>query len=88
MKGLVLMTPFYLHPDKNNPMRALMDNFGNVIATLAEKHQAVLVDTQKAFDAVMEWNNPLQLAQDRIHVNTPGHMVLARAFLQAVGYSW
>lgn len=86
LKGLVLMTPYFLHPDKNNSMRALMDDFGYVVASLAEKYHALLVDTQLAFDEVMENVDPSQLAEDRVHVNTPGHMVLARAFLQAVGY--
>jgi len=31
---------------------------------------------------------PEELADDRVHVNAVGHMILARAFLQAVGFSW
>jgi len=30
----------------------------------------------------------MHLAVDRIHLNLAGHMVLARAFLQSIGYSW
>jgi lysophospholipase L1-like esterase len=30
----------------------------------------------------------MALAWDRIHPNPTGHMILARAFLNAVGYGW
>jgi lysophospholipase L1-like esterase len=49
---------------------------------------AVLVDTQAAFDTVLAELEPQALAADRIHPNLAGHMILARAFLQAVEYTW
>lgn len=88
IEGLVLITPYYLQPDRNDPMRRLMDQFGDIVRFLAEKHQSVLVDTQKAFDLVMHTVDPLSLAQDRVHVNLTGRMILARNFLRAVGYAW
>jgi lysophospholipase L1-like esterase len=48
----------------------------------------VLVDTQAAFDAALEHEYPASLAWDRVHPNAVGHMVLARAFLNAVGFEW
>ena len=87
LQGLILMTPYVLEPDLNEPMRALMDQFGDIVGELAEKHAALLVDTQAAFDGVMQWVEPLQLAADRVHINLPGHMVLAGAFLQTIDFS-
>ncbi len=88
LRGLVLMTPYLLEPDRQEPMRAMMDQYGAVVGEAAARHDALLVDTQAAFDGVLQWVPPMQLAQDRIHLNLAGHMVLARAFLQSIGYSW
>ncbi|MBW8009759.1 MAG: SGNH/GDSL hydrolase family protein [Chloroflexi bacterium] len=88
LQGLILMTPYFLEPDLQDPMRALMDQYGAVVGELAVKHKAVFVDTQAAFDTALQWIEPLRLAEDRVHVNLSGHMIIARAFLQAIGYDW
>jgi len=86
LKGLILMTPYFLEANRDDAMRAAMDRYGAVVRQLAEKNQAILVDTQAALDAVLSDIHPMVLAADRIHVNLTGHMILARAFLKAVGY--
>jgi lysophospholipase L1-like esterase len=45
-----------------------------------------LVDTQLAFDHAMRHMHPAGLSGDRIHPNLPGHMIIARSFLNAIGY--
>ncbi len=87
LKGLVLMTPFMIEPNRTDAMRAMMDSYGAVVKALARQHDAILVDTQAAFDPVLAHLHPMALAWDRIHPNPAGHMVLARAFLKAVGFS-
>jgi lysophospholipase L1-like esterase len=88
LDGLVLMTPYILEPDRQDPLRLGMDAFGAAVGKAAARHDALLVDTQAAFDSVMGWIDPLALAADRIHVNLVGHMVLARAFLRGIEFSW
>jgi lysophospholipase L1-like esterase len=88
LKGLVLMTPYFIEPNRTDPMRAMMDEYGAVVKKLAAKHDAVFVDTQTAFDEVLKKLHPVALAWDRIHPNTVGHAVIARAFLKAVGFEW
>ena len=88
VKGLVLMTPFYLEPHKGDAMRAQMDRYGQVVKKLAAAHDAILVDTQSAFDRIMEHTYPAAIAWDRVHPNHIGTAVLARAFLHAVGFDW
>jgi hypothetical protein len=46
------------------------------------------VDTQAAFDRVLAQLHPMRLAWDRVHPTLTGHMVLARTFLNTVGYEW
>ncbi len=86
--GLILMTPYFLEPDPLEPMRAMMDQFGESVGEVAARHEAVLVDSQADFNPVIDNVNPLDLAIDRVHINLTGHMVLARAFLREVGFSW
>jgi lysophospholipase L1-like esterase len=88
LKGLVLMTPFFIEPNCSEPMRAMMDQYGAVVWRMAEKYNAVFVDTQAAFDRVLEHVHPAVLAGDRVHPNITGHTVLARAFLRAIGFTW
>jgi lysophospholipase L1-like esterase len=88
LKGLILMTPYFVEPSRLVPMRAMMDEYGDVVRALARENDAVLVDTQAAFDAALEKTPAESLAEDRVHVNEVGHMILARAFLKAVDFLW
>src|SRR5579871_4578871 len=54
VKGLVLMTPFYIEPNKSDAMRAQMDRYGAIVKKLAAQHGTVLVDTQAAYDAALD----------------------------------
>ena len=87
LKGIVLMTPYCIEPDLAEPMRAMMDRYGEVVRRLAGQYQAILVDTQAAFDFVLREVPPTALALDRVHLNLTGHMILAQIFLKAVGYN-
>jgi lysophospholipase L1-like esterase len=88
LKGLVLMTPYFIEPNRADPMRAMMDRYGEVVRQLAGEYQAILVDTQAAFECVLTEVHPMALASDRVHPNLAGHMILARAFLKALKYAW
>ena len=88
LKGLVLMTPYFIEPNRADAMRVMMDRYGDVVRALAQKYQVLLVDTQAAFDDVLKGLNSMALAEDRVHPNLIGHFVLARAFLQTIGYTW
>lgn len=85
IQGLVLMTPFYIEPNRRDPMRARMDEYGAAVRRLAAKHGALLADTQAAFDAALEHYYPATLGWDRVHPNHIGHMIIARCFLDAIG---
>ena len=84
--GLVLMTPYFIEPNRADAMRVQMDRYGAVVRALAQKHGAVFVDTQAAFDTVLAHLHPMTLAWDRIHPVLAGHMVIAQAFLRGVEF--
>ncbi|MBW5448165.1 GDSL family lipase [Cohnella sp. CFH 77786] len=88
VRGLVLMTPFYIESNKSDAMRRRMDEYGAIVRRIAEENGTLFVDTQAAFDRVLTHLYAATLAWDRVHPTQAGHMVLARAFLQAVGFDW
>ncbi|QHW30775.1 SGNH/GDSL hydrolase family protein [Paenibacillus rhizovicinus] len=88
LKGLVLMTPFFIEPNPNDRMRAQMDLYGAAVKRIAAKYDTLFIDTQEAFNRVLEHLYSGTLAWDRVHPNQAGHAVLARAFLQSVGYEY
>lgn len=88
VKGIVLMTPFYLEPNRSDKMRASMDQYGEIVKRVAQRHGTVFVDTQAAFDRVLEHIYPATIAWDRVHPSAAGHVTLARAFLSAIGFQW
>jgi lysophospholipase L1-like esterase len=88
LKGLVLMTPFYMESNLSDAMRATMDIYGQAVKTIAQANQAIFVDTQAAFAPVLEQLYPATIGWDRVHPNLVGHMTIARAFLNAIDFSW
>jgi lysophospholipase L1-like esterase len=83
--SVYLATPYFIEPNPHDLMRQRMDEYGQSVKKIAVSSHAVLVDTQAAFDSVMKHLHPATLAWDRIHPGPAGHMVIARAFLQAFG---
>jgi lysophospholipase L1-like esterase len=85
LKGLVLMSPFYVQANRSDPMRARMDEYGAIVKSLAERRGALFVDVQAALDTALERDSYVAIAADRVHPTEYGHWVLAGAFLKAVG---
>ncbi len=88
LKGLVLLSPFFIETNRSDPMRKKLDMYSRVIEKLAQEFDAVFIDVQTAFENyLIHW--PTQsLCGDRVHPNTTGHMVIAKAFLEGIGLTW
>ncbi|MGM0879596.1 MAG: SGNH/GDSL hydrolase family protein [Bacillota bacterium] len=87
-QGIVLMTPFYIESNAQDAMRATMDEYGDIVRRTAEQHGCLFVDTQAAFNKVLEQLYAATLAWDRVHPTAAGHMVLAKAILKEIGFEW
>lgn len=83
---LVLMEPYMIEPDRRVPMRRQMDLYGEVVLRLASEYQAVLVQTQAAFDEALHSTAPQDWSDDQIHPNHAGHAIIALALLRAIGF--
>ncbi|WP_274362162.1 SGNH/GDSL hydrolase family protein [Paenibacillus thermotolerans] len=88
VKGIVLMTPFYIEPNKDDAMRATMDRYGAVVKRIADEKAILIVDTQDVFDELTKHMYAATIAWDRVHPNATGHFAIARAFLNAIGVAW
>ncbi len=86
LKGLYLISCCFMEPNKQEPMRKMVEQYNAVTKKLAQEYGAVYVDAQAAFDKVMEYKHPMYLTWDRVHPQLGGHMVIAREFLKAAGY--
>jgi len=86
LRGLVLMSPYFIETNRTDPMRSLMDAYGKTVRRLAMDFDAIFVDVQAAFDRYLAHRPTQSLAGDRIHVNKTGHMIIARSFLDTVGF--
>jgi len=84
LKGLIIMAPFYLEPNREDPMRKRMDQYGAICKKVARKSDAIFIDTQAVFDDLLTHMHANAIAWDRVHPNTIGHSVIARAFLNAI----
>jgi lysophospholipase L1-like esterase len=88
VKGVVMMTPFFIEPNRKDAMRARMDEYGQLVKKVAKKHGAIFVDTQAGFDEALKSYYSGTLSWDRVHPNQVGHMIIARLFLEGVGFEW
>ncbi|MGP4041430.1 SGNH/GDSL hydrolase family protein [Gracilibacillus sp. D59] len=88
VKQLVLMTPYYIEPNPNDSMRNKMDQYGKVVEQIANEHHTLFIDTQEAFNIVTKDLYPAAIAWDRVHPNQTGHTLLAKAFLNEIGFDW
>ena len=86
VKGMVLLTPYFMEPNQADPMRARMDEYGQIVKELAAQYGLPCVDTQAAWDGLFQHMHPCNIAWDRIHPNQVGCMFLAKTFLAAVGF--
>lgn len=85
-KGMILMTPYYMEPNRDEPMRARMDAYGKVVKDLGQEYKLICVDLQAGWDRLFEHMHPCNIAWDRIHPNQIGCMYIAKQFLSAVGF--
>ncbi len=88
LKGLVLMTPFYIETNPKDAMLMRMNEYGQIVKKLAAEYKAVFVDTQAAFNEALKSYYPSTLSWDRVHPTQSGHMIIAKAFLNGIGFKW
>ena len=74
-----------MEPNRHDPMRARMDEYGAIVRQLAGQYGLLFADLQAAWDALFAHMHPCNIAWDRIHPNQTGCMYIAKQYLAAVG---
>jgi lysophospholipase L1-like esterase len=82
---IILMTPYFIETNKSEPMRAMMDEYATIVEKISRKRKTIFVDTQLAFDKTLRHLHPMALASDGVHPSMAGHLIIAKAFLSAIG---
>ena len=82
VKGIFLLTPYYIEPNKQDAMRARMDEYVEICKKLAKKHGCILVDFQKMYEEYCQIRHSSYIAWDRVHPNQVGATLMAREFLK------
>lgn len=82
VKGVFIMTPYYMEPNEEDWMRKRMDEYGAICEAVAEKYGCVFIDLQEAFNLYFRFRHSSYIAWDRIHPNQVGATIIAKEFLK------
>lgn len=85
VKGVFLISPFFMEPNRNDPLRARMDEYGEIVRRIAADTGSFFVDIQTPLDQLCAFAHPVEIASDRIHPSHAGHVAMALAWLEAAG---
>lgn len=82
VKGTFIASPYYIEPNREDKMRARMDEYTAICKKLCEKHGCVFVDFQGMFEKYCSIRHSSYLAWDRVHPNRIGSLLMAKEFLK------
>ncbi len=88
VKGIFLLSPFYIEGNRMDKMRCRMDEYTAIVKKLAEKHDCIFVDMQAAFEKLLCVQHSSRISWDRVHPNQMGATIMARAFLTHAGFDF
>lgn len=88
VKGIFILSPYYMEPNREDAMRARMDEYVAICKKLAEKHGCIFVDFQQLYEDYCKVRHSTFIAWDRVHPNTVGATLMARAFLEQCGFDY
>lgn len=82
VKGIFLMTPYFMEPNQEDWMRSRMDEYGAICKKLAQKYGCIFVDLQNMFNEYLAYRHSAYIAWDRVHPNQIGATMIAKEFLK------
>lgn len=88
VKGVFLMTPYYMEPNQMDWMRKRMNEYGGIVKKLAQKHNCIFIDLQNTFDQYFMYRHSSYIAWDRVHPNLIGATIIAKEFLHHCGFDY
>ncbi len=84
IQGVCLATPFFVEPDRAEPMREMCDLYAEAVRDLTDELFLDLADFQLAVDRFLRDQHPMMIAADRVHLQPHGHLALAETVYEAL----
>lgn len=88
VKGIFILSPYYMEPNREDAMRKRMDEYTAICAELAEKHGCRFVNFQKMYEDYFQIRHSTSIAWDRVHPNRIGSALMAREFLKQCDFDF
>ena len=87
-KGVIVCSPYYMEPCREDKMRKRMDIYTEICRELAQKYDCIFVDFQKMYDRYFFHQHSCFIAWDRVHPNQKGATLMAREILRKCGFDF
>ena len=81
---IVMLSPYYLEKNLDDPMRIKMIQYAQIVEKLSIEYQCTFIKLQKAFDNFLNSRTVESISADKIHISKVGHTIIAQAFLNAI----
>lgn len=88
VKGIFILSPYYMEPNREDMMRKRMDEYVAICKKLSEKHGCTFVDFQKMYEEFCKIRHSACIAWDRVHPNQMGATLMAKEFLKVCGFDF
>lgn len=88
VKGVFLLSPYYIESNRADQMRARMDEYVAAMARVAEKYNCTFVNFQQMYEDYCAVRHSSFIAWDRVHPNEKGALLMAREFLSHCGFEY
>ncbi len=75
----IILSPFFLDRNHEDPMRKMVDEINELYKKLAETYNIGYVDVQTPFDEYLKTGSSYILSNDRVHPKSVGISLLARS---------
>ena len=82
VKGVFILSPYYIEANRADFMRARMDQYGAICKKLSDKYGCRFVDFQKMYEDFCKVRHSSCIAWDRVHPNQMGATMMAKEFLK------
>lgn len=88
VKGVILMTPYYIENQTGDIMRSRMDTYTEIVLKLAAEYRLRCVNLQTMFDRFLQYRHSSFLAWDRVHPSPAGCFLIGVEFLRNIGFDF
>lgn len=88
VKGMLFVAPCYMEQNRQDAMRAAADHYAQIMKEVAEQYGILFVNPQELWDRYFQEYEPIAMSWDRVHPNHTGHMMIAKAIVDRLGFEW